>query len=800
MCSNDHHNHDDSQAHQETDGKFVHFHVHTEYSLLDGINKVSRLPKRAKELGMPAVTISDHGNISGSYKFYKECKKHDIQPIIGMEAYYTVNDRHAKEPDELGKSYYHLILLAQNNTGLHNLMKLSSYAYTEGMYRKPRIDDALIAEYSEGLIATTTCLGSRASQLILNGEKKAAQNLILHHKAMFKDRFMVELQLHKDEEQQTVNKVLQEIALDHNLPMIITNDCLTPGQYIMTEQGAKLVQDICKGDMVLTHKGRYRPVVVPVSRQYSGNIYTFQIKQSKKKVTLTEEHPVYVCDSQGNTSWKKAKDVLLTDFVTFPKQSLSDSFIDVKSYMPSFVEFLDSTTVIKNKRHQEDKIVKYDNFPSQIQLDHDFAWLLGWFTAEGSTWEERSTYSSIRSGFNFSLSSSEKDIAHKLAKVIKDKFNYEPRINYFDNWTEVRGNHICIAHLLSGLCGIGSKNKKIPNEIKTSNYSHIYLKALFQGDGTDTKTTQLATASIILAYDVKQLLASNQYWSNVSHIKRKCQTGSFDQYLVSYTPAIVSSKWKSFDEFIARPLSKITIEEYTGPVYNFEVEEDNTYVSEFTIHNCHYTYEHDKMHHEAALCMQTKTTLSDEKRFSFGEIDVHFASHDWMWKQAEAQNMPYDVISNTAHLASMIDSDSYFMDRMNRYPKYQEIPEGLTSPEHLAIEAQYGLYNRFGEMPPQEYRERLNEELSIIKRMGFSDYMLIVAQFMNGARDYGVMHGPGRGSAAGSLVAWALKITEVDPIKYDLMFSRFLNEGRAATPLIFNKEMAAKADQYTMPF
>ena len=88
-----------------------------------------------------------------------------------MEAYYTVNDRHAKEPDELGKSYYHLILLAQNNEGLHNLMKLSSYAYTEGMYRKPRIDDDLLSQYSDGIIATTTCLGSRASQLILNGEK-----------------------------------------------------------------------------------------------------------------------------------------------------------------------------------------------------------------------------------------------------------------------------------------------------------------------------------------------------------------------------------------------------------------------------------------------------------------------------------------------------------------------------------------------------------------------------------------------------------------------------------------------------
>ena len=103
-------------------------------------------------------------------------------------------------------------------------------------------------------------------------------------------------------------------------------------------------------------------------------------------------------------------------------------------------------------------------------------------------------------------------------------------------------------------------------------------------------------------------------------------------------------------------------------------------------------------------------------------------------------------------------------------------------------------------MPPQEYRDRLDHELNVIKRMGFSDYMLIVSQFMNGARDYGVMHGPGRGSAAGSLVAWSLGITEIDPIKYDLMFSRFLNEGRAATPLIFNKQMAEQADQFTLPF
>ncbi len=437
-CKNHSHNHTNFTS-SYNEQQFVHLHVHTEYSLLDGINKVSRLPTFVKSMNQPAVAMTDHGNISGCYRFYKECNKQNIKPIIGMEAYYSVNDRTAKEPDEMGKSYYHLILLAQNNIGLHNLIKLSSKAYTTGFYRKPRIDDALLADHSEGIIATTTCLGSRASQLILNNQITEAEKLIHHHRAIFKDRFIVELQLHREEEQQAVNKVLQEIALKNDFPMIVTNDC-------------------------------------------------------------------------------------------------------------------------------------------------------------------------------------------------------------------------------------------------------------------------------------------------------------------------------------------------------------------------HYAHEHDKMHHEAALCMQTKTTLSNPKRFTFGEIKVHMADHDWMWNEAKSQSMPYDVIANTVELSRMIDSDSYFMDRMNRYPKYQDLPPEYTSIDFLALESQHGLFNRFGEMPPIEYQERLNYEIKVIKKMGFADYLLIVSQFMNGAKERGVLHGPGRGSAAGSLIAYALGITEVDPIKYGLIFERFLNEGRGATPLIFNKEMAIKADDLSIPF
>jgi DNA polymerase-3 subunit alpha len=151
-----------------------------------------------------------------------------------------------------------------------------------------------------------------------------------------------------------------------------------------------------------------------------------------------------------------------------------------------------------------------------------------------------------------------------------------------------------------------------------------------------------------------------------------------------------------------------------------------------------------------------------------------------------ANDLPYELISNTKTIAASIDSSSYFSDRYNRYPKFQNCYENYTAYETLVSLAQWSLYEKFNnQMPPPEYRERLDYELKIIKRMGYSDYMLIVWEYLKGIRDAGIIVGPGRGSAAGSLVAYALDITRLDPIKYGLIFERWLNVGRSATPLIF---------------
>ena len=416
---------------------FVHLHVHTEYSTLDGINKINSLPTYAKEeLGQNALAITDHGNISGSYKFVKECRNVGIKPIVGMEAYYTVGDRTAREKDELEKAFYHMILLAADNTGLHNLIKLSSHAYTEGFYHKPRLDDALIADYSEGIYATSACLGSRSSQLILKGRKKEARSLIEHHAEMFKDRFLLEVQLHDGPEQRLVNAALIETAKETGLPLVLTNDC-------------------------------------------------------------------------------------------------------------------------------------------------------------------------------------------------------------------------------------------------------------------------------------------------------------------------------------------------------------------------HYTHEEDKEMQRILLAMQTKGNIHDANAFAnaFQDIIVHVADHDWMWKRAQAHGIPYEAISNTKYIRDLVNSDSYFIDRRNRYPKFEGLPEGMTSWTALERLTKQLLFNKMGGMPNQEYKDRIDYELDIIKKMGFYDYLLIVWEFCEGARSEGVWLGAGRGSAAGSLVAYALDITDVDPIKYGLVFERWLNYGRAATPLLLDQSMKNTIDE-----
>ena len=202
---------------------FVHLHVHSEYSLLDGMSRIKDLPVRAKELGMKAIALTDHGVMYGAVDFYKECKKNDIKPIIGCEVYVASHSRFDKEAGR-DNGYNHLILLAKNKTGYQNLSKLVSLSFVEGFYYKPRIDLEILEKYSEGLICLSACLAGSLSQAIIQGNMEKAEEIALWHKRVFKDDYYIEIQHNGLRQQIMINQKLIQLARKLDIPLVATND------------------------------------------------------------------------------------------------------------------------------------------------------------------------------------------------------------------------------------------------------------------------------------------------------------------------------------------------------------------------------------------------------------------------------------------------------------------------------------------------------------------------------------------------------------------------------------------------
>lgn len=202
---------------------FVHLHVHSEFSLLDGANRIKDLPVRAKELGMDSIAITDHGVMYGCIDFYKACKKEGIKPIIGCEVYVAPRSRFDKEPN-IDNKYYHLILLAKNNEGYKNLSNIVSIGFTEGYYYKPRVDLETIEKYHEGLICCSACMGGSLAQAILKNDMEEAERIALWHKNLFGDDYYLEVQSNTLRQQALVNQKLVELSRKLNIPLVATND------------------------------------------------------------------------------------------------------------------------------------------------------------------------------------------------------------------------------------------------------------------------------------------------------------------------------------------------------------------------------------------------------------------------------------------------------------------------------------------------------------------------------------------------------------------------------------------------
>nr|MCU0636912.1 DNA polymerase III subunit alpha [Gemmatimonadaceae bacterium] len=204
---------------------FVHLHCHSEYSLLDGANRIDALIARAKEFEQPALAITDHGNMHAAWELQEKAKKAGIKPILGMEAYVAPGDRRTRgKMAGSSKSYYHLVVLARDAVGYRNLVKLSSIGYTEGFYQKPRIDREVLARHSEGLVISSACLAGEVAQHLMAGRHAEAREAAAWYANTFDGRYYLEVQAHDSDGQARLNAEIFALATELGLPVVATND------------------------------------------------------------------------------------------------------------------------------------------------------------------------------------------------------------------------------------------------------------------------------------------------------------------------------------------------------------------------------------------------------------------------------------------------------------------------------------------------------------------------------------------------------------------------------------------------
>jgi DNA polymerase-3 subunit alpha len=205
---------------------FVHLHTHSEYSLLDGANRIPDLLDRVSTLGMDSLAITDHGNLHGAWTFYEEAKARHIRPILGFEAYLAFGSRHAREkPADAPGPYSHLVLLAKNRAGYRNLVKLTSIAFLEGFYRRPRIDREVLEVHKEGLVCLAACLSGEVALYLRQGQYEAAKASAAYFARLFgPDGFWLEVQNHGLEEEKLVTEGMFKLAQELGIPVVATND------------------------------------------------------------------------------------------------------------------------------------------------------------------------------------------------------------------------------------------------------------------------------------------------------------------------------------------------------------------------------------------------------------------------------------------------------------------------------------------------------------------------------------------------------------------------------------------------
>lgn len=370
--------------------KFVHLHVHTEYSLLDGLSKIKDLTNYVKELGMNSLAITDHGSLYGAIEFYKNLQKEEIRPIIGMEAYITDIDRTLRGEQAQKGTNYHLLLLAKDNEGYQNLMKLSSIGHTEGFYKRPRIDKSVLEKYHKGLIATSTCIQGELAQTILKKDYSNAKKVVKYYHDLFGSDYYLEIQRHHfqdfvdnapddaiasdianmAESETQVNEAKIKLSNEMGIPLIATNDA----HYIKAEDATAQDSLVCiSTGKTVDETKRLRFIDTP----------SFYITSPIEMKEMFADHPEAITNTT-DVAQKCNVNITIGQFFfpnyKLPKGKTADDLLKEKAYSGAKEKYGKVDSNLKDRIDYELDVIKQKGYSAYFLIYEDMA---NWSTNEG---------------------------------------------------------------------------------------------------------------------------------------------------------------------------------------------------------------------------------------------------------------------------------------------------------------------------------------------------------------------------------------------------------------------------------
>ena len=338
---------------------FIHLHNHTQYSVLDGACQTNKMVALAKEYGMPAVAMTDHGNMFGTVDFSTIATKEKIKPIFGIEAYLVNNDY--THPDSKADERYHLILLVKNSIGYKNLMKLSTYSYTQGFYYHPRISKSLLRQYSEGLICLSACIQGEIPRLLLRGQDAEAHKALEFYRDVFDDDFYLEIQDHEIEEEKIVMPKIISLAEATNTPLVATNDC----HYLLKKHAPAHDVLLCiQMNKSLDDPNRMR---------YSPHLYFKTEEEMRKLFPMHQEAFDNTIEINEKIDFQLKYDKFLLPQCDIPKAFTSESdYLKDLCYKAVPSRYPKLTEEIKNRIDYELSVITNMGFASYFLVVKDF--------------------------------------------------------------------------------------------------------------------------------------------------------------------------------------------------------------------------------------------------------------------------------------------------------------------------------------------------------------------------------------------------------------------------------------------